>query len=171
MNLSPRITISMYAAGTKPNRRQDNSSHSHFSAFPTGSNPSPGIYPRGEIYEAFSSLTRRGRKPSRFYHRSKSGYDRAVVGQERKVYKAGVGISEGSILLLCSSERAITVYYDVIHDAGRDNNRRMAFEALERCSVRLGTREGEGRGANPFGLAKDSLSALFIRIIWPLDNL
>lgn len=30
---------------------------------------------------------------------------------------------------------------------------------------------GEGRGANPFGLAKDSLSALFIRIIWPLDNL
>lgn len=91
--------------------------------------------------------------------------------EERKVYKAGVGISEGSILLLCSSERAITVYYDVIHDAGRDNNRRMAFEALERCSVRLGTGEGEGRGANPFGLAKDSLSALFIRIIWPLDNL
>lgn len=83
---------------------------------------------------------------------NKSRYDRippAVVGQERKVYKAGVGISEGSILLLllCSSERgraAITVYYDVIHDAGRDNNRRMAFEALERCSVRLATRGGGG---------------------------
>ena len=78
-------------------------------------------------------------------------------------------VSGGSILSRANAAEPLSAckYYDVIHDAGRDNNRRKAFEALARCSVRLAFDEG---GRTP-GLAKDSLSALFIRIIWPYDNL